>query len=321
MTRHLLTALILWLVPSLLFGQAPTIKFKEFTLKNGLHVILHKDNSTPIVAISVMYHVGSKNEEPDKTGFAHFFEHLMFEGSKHVKRGEFDRYVMGAGGTNNAFTSFDHTAYHEVLPSNFLGLGLWLESERMLHSRIDQVGVDTQREVVKEERRENVDNQPYGNILEETLQRAFTKHPYRWPIIGSLEHLNRATLEDFAEFYQTFYVPNNAVLTIAGDINLRKTKKMVKRYFKSIPRGTRPIPRPTVREPEQTAEVRDQVHDNVNLPAVIMAYKAPPLGSPDAYALDMLLSLLTGGDSSRLTKEVVNRQQKALFIGSFSLTA
>src|SRR5690554_2038113 len=171
------------------------IEFKEFTLDNGLHVIMHRDNSTPIIVTSVLYHVGSKNEQPERTGFAHFFEHLLFEGSENIARGEFFKIVESAGGANNAFTSFDQTYYYELLPSNQLELSLYLESERMLHAKIDQVGVDTQREVVKEERRQRVDNQPYGSILEETAIRAFSTHPYQWGVIGSMEHLDAANLD------------------------------------------------------------------------------------------------------------------------------
>ncbi|MCB0814144.1 MAG: insulinase family protein, partial [Flavobacteriales bacterium] len=170
-------------------AQMKPIAFTEFDLDNGLHVIVHEDRSTPIVAVSVMYHVGSKNEREDRRGFAHFFEHLLFEGSENIARGEFSKYVEGAGGVLNANTNGDRTYYYEVLPSNQLELGLWLESERMMHARVDQVGIDTQREVVKEERRQRYENQPYGSILIEVLKRAYTVHPYKWPTIGFMEDL------------------------------------------------------------------------------------------------------------------------------------
>ena len=176
MKKHI-AVLLLALSFSISQAQMNKIDFVEYELPNGLHVILHEDHSTPIVAVSVMYHVGSKNERPDRTGFAHFFEHLMFEGSENIERGEFDKYVKNAGGTLNANTSFDRTYYFEILPSNQLGLGLWLESERMLHAKVDKKGIETQREVVKEERRQRIDNQPYGSILEESFKRAFKKHP------------------------------------------------------------------------------------------------------------------------------------------------
>jgi len=300
-------------------GQNPNIKFEEFDLDNGLHVILHEDHSTPIVAISVMYHVGSKNEDPERTGFAHFFEHLLFEGSENIGRGEFAELVESAGGILNANTSFDRTFYHEVLPSNQLELGLYLESERLLHAKIDSVGIETQRKVVKEERRTNYDNQPYGSFAAEIFKRSYRIHPYRWIPIGSMEHLNAAEDQEFLEFYQTFYVPENAVLSIAGDINIEHTKKLVERYFAEIPRGGHAIPRPTVVEPPQTAEGRHIVYDNIQLPGVFQSYHIPSQGTDDYYAISMLTQLLSQGESSRLSKSIKDEQQKALVVGAYPL--
>jgi predicted Zn-dependent peptidase len=302
-------------------AQAPKIEFTEYDLDNGLHVILHRDNSTPIVAVSVLYHVGSKNEDPERTGFAHFFEHLLFEGSENIKRGEFDKYITNAGGTNNANTSNDRTYYYEILPSNQLELGLWLESERMMHAKIDPEGVETQREVVKEEKRQRMDNQPYGSILTEILKRAYTVHPYRWPTIGSLEHLNSATLEEFIDFYKTFYVPENATLSIAGDIDIKETKAAIDKYFKDIKRGGKPIPRPTVVEPPQKEEIRDVIFDNIQLPAVIETYHMPAQGTPDSYALNMLSTVLSGGQSSRMYKSLVDEQKKAYVVQAFPFSS
>ena len=284
-------------------AQMREIAYTEYDLPNGLHVILHKDNSTPIVAVSVMYHVGSKDEAKDRRGFAHFFEHLLFEGSEHIGRGEFAKHVEKAGGVLNANTNGDRTYYYEVLPSNQLELGLWLESERMLHARVDQVGVDTQREVVKEERRQRYENQPYGGILIEVLKRAYTEHPYQWPTIGFMEDLNAASEADYRKFYKTFYVPNNAALVIAGDIDIAKTKDLVKAYFGGIPKGGK-IPRTDVVEPPMAKEVRDVVYDRIQLPAVVQAYRIPAYGSADFYAVDMLNRLLSNGNSSRLNKRV-----------------
>ncbi|MBL3657684.1 insulinase family protein [Fulvivirga sp. 2943] len=227
-------------------AQENKIEFTEYDLDNGLHVILHQDHSTPIVAVTIMYHVGSKNEDSTRTGFAHFFEHLLFEGSENVARGEFDKYITNAGGNNNANTSNDRTFYYEVLPSNELKLGLWLESERLMHSKIDEVGVETQREVVKEEKRQRIDNQPYGSILAEISKRAYKVHPYRWTTIGSLDHLNAATIDEFRDFYKTFYVPENATLSVAGDLDIEQTKKWIEEYFADIPSGKKEIPRPTI---------------------------------------------------------------------------
>lgn len=295
------------------------IEFREFDLNNGLHVIMHRDNTTPIIVTSVLYHVGSKNEQPERTGFAHFFEHLLFEGTENIERGEYTKIVESAGGSLNAFTSNDQTYYYELLPSNYLELSLYLESERMLHARIDQVGVDTQREVVKEERRQRIDNQPYGSILGETLKRAYSKHPYQWAPIGSMEHLNAATLDEFVKFYDDFYVPNNATLTIAGDIDYDQAEEWVREYFSEIPKEEKEVYRPDVEEPAKTTEIRDIVYDNIQVPAVIQAYNLPPKDDPDSYAMSMLSTYLTGGNSSLLTKELVDKQQKALAISAFPL--
>lgn len=300
-------------------GQMNKVEFQKFTLDNGLKVILHKDNSTPIVAVSVMYHVGSKNEDPNRTGFAHFFEHLLFEGSENIDRGQYDKYVEKAGGTLNANTWYDRTYYFEILPSNQLALGLWLESERMLHAKVEQKGIETQREVVKEERRQRVDNQPYGSILEESLTRAYKVHPYRWPVIGSMEHLNAAKEEDYVNFYKKFYVPDNAIISIAGDIDYAEAKMLVEKYFGDIPKGKGKIMQPTVVEPEMTGIIRDTIWDNIQLPAVVQTFRIPAQGTPDFYAVSMLSTMLSRGESSRLNKALVDEQQKALFVGNFPL--
>jgi predicted Zn-dependent peptidase len=293
-------------------AQAPKIAFEKYTLPNGLKVILHKDNTAPVVAVTALYHVGSKNEDTARTGFAHFFEHLLFEGSENIKRGQFDKYVTNAGGVLNANTSQDRTFYYELLPSNQLKLGLWLESERMMHAKIEDIGVNTQREVVKEEKRQRIDNQPYGSILTEILKRAYKEHPYRWAPIGSMEHLNAARLNEFIDFYKTFYVPDNCVLSIAGDIDINETKKQVEQYFAAIPKGTKPIPRPNVTEKPLGSEVRDVIEDNIQLPAVIQAYRAPKQGSDEYYAFRMLSTILSGGPSSRMNKTIVDERQMAV---------
>ena len=304
----------------LVWAQTPKVQYVEFDLANGLHVILHEDHSTPIVAVTVMYHVGSKNESTQRTGMAHFFEHLLFEGSQHIDRGEFDSYVEGAGGALNANTTQDRTFYYELLPSNQLELGLWLESERMLHAKIEPIGIETQREVVKEEKRQRYDNQPYGMLLPKTMEAAYREHPYRWTPIGSMDHLNAASFEEFMEFYRTFYVPNNAVLSIAGDLDPAKTRKLIEKYFNDIPRGTRPIPRPEIREPRRSGEVRDTVFGKDALPMVVQAYPIPEQGSDDFYAVAVLNQLLSGGESSRLNKRVVDADQTALYCGAFNFS-
>jgi predicted Zn-dependent peptidase len=226
----------IFLSAALAFGQR-NIDFIEYDLPNGMHVILHEEHATPIVAVSVLYHVGSKNETPDRTGFAHFFEHLLFEGTVNIERGEYSKIVERNGGTLNANTSQDRTFYFELLPSNKLELGLWLESERLLHAKVDTKGIETQRSVVKEEKRQRVDNQPYGSFLTEMSKRMFQNHPYNWVPIGSMEHLDAAQEEDYVNFYKNYYVPSNATLSIAGDIDITQTKKLIDSYFTSIPKG------------------------------------------------------------------------------------
>jgi predicted Zn-dependent peptidase len=297
---------------------ANPIEFNEYDLDNGLHVILHEDHSTPIVAVTVMYHVGSKNEDPSRTGMAHFFEHLLFEGSENIGRGEFDNYVENSGGVLNANTTQDRTFYYELLPSNQLELGLWLESERMLHAKIQQIGIDTQNEVVKEEKRMRVDNQPYGNLLEKTMEACYDEHPYMWTPIGSMEHLDAANHADFMSFYETFYVPNNATLSIAGDIDIKSAKELIAMYFSDIPRGENAIPRPTVVEKRRTEERRQTVYGKDRLPLVVQAYPIPAQGTPDYYAVDMLNQVLSGGASSRLNTRIVDEKQLALYCGAFS---
>lgn len=307
---------------SLLFltaGKSQNIQFTEYELPNGLKVLLHADHSTPIVAVSVMYHVGSKNENPERTGFAHFFEHLLFEGSENVKRGEFDDHISNAGGMNNANTTYDRTYYYEVLPSNQLALGLWLESERMLHAKVENVGIETQRQVVKEERRQRIDNRPYGTLLEQSMAHAFSKHPYRWSVIGSMAHLDAAQEVDYKTFYKDFYRPDNAIISIAGDIDIEQTKRLIDVYFKDIPRGRGEIYRPKIVEPPLAGEVRDSVFDNVQLPAVAMTFRIPAQGTADFYAVDMLNTLLSQGESSRIQKTLVNEKQVALFVAAFPL--
>ncbi len=318
--KHLLLAILFWLAGSLyLHGQAVKIEFIEYKLDNGLHVILHQDNSTPIVVTNIMYHVGSKNENPERTGFAHFFEHLMFEGSKNIPRGEFSEYVERAGGSLNAYTSFDVTNYYVLLPSNQLELGLWLESERLLHARVDSVGIRTQKDVVIEEKKQVYDNQPYGSLLIETVKRAFAEHPYRWTPIGDENHIREAEDHEFREFHEMFYVPGNAVLVIAGDIDTKETKVLVDAYFGDIPKGTKEIYRPNIIEPARNAEIRDTIYDNIQLPLVIQAYNIPAKGSDDYYAVDMLGALLSRGQSSRLHRSLVDEKRVALQVMAMPL--
>lgn len=288
-------------------GQQGNIKFTEFDLPNGLHVIMHQDHTTPNVFVSLMYHVGSKDEDPERTGFAHLFEHLMFEGSEHIDRGDYFKIVQSNGGELNANTSFDRTYYYENMPSNQLELALWMEAERMLHGKVDTTGVNTQKGVVIEERKQVMENRPYGTFLDELGKRLFTVHPYRWFVIGYSEHIQNSTFDDVYDFYRTYYVPNNCVLVIAGDFEEAKAKEWVHKYFADIPRGTKPIVRPTVVEPPMKSEVRDVIYDKIQLPGVFMAYRGPAMGMKDAYVIDLICSVLSGGKSARFKTNITDK--------------
>lgn len=302
------------------FAQDRRIEFVEYDLDNGLHVILHQDNSTPIIAVSSAYHVGSKDEEVGKTGFAHFFEHVASRKSVNIPVGGFTEYVSEAGGSRNATTNFDRTYYYELLPSNQLELGLWIESERMFNMLVDSGVVETQREVVKEERRLRNDNRPYGTLVEEILKRSFKEHHYKWPVIGSIADLDQASIQDFEDFKNKYYVPNNAVLSIAGDIDIDETKRLIDLYFSEFDRGA-DIVREKIVEPEQKMEVVDTVYDNVQLPALVMAYHIPALGTDDYYAMNMLNLILSNGQSSRMNKKLVDETQLAVAAGAFDFAS
>ncbi len=344
------------------------IQYVEYDLDNGIHVILHEEHATPIAVVSVLYHVGSKNEKADRTGFAHFFEHLLFEGTENIERAEYSELVEKNGGTLNANTSHDRTFYYELLPSNQLELGIWLESERMLHAKVDNTGIETQRSVVKEEKRQRIDNQPYASFIGEMFKRMFKEHPYNWQPIGSMEHLDAAQEEDYVGFYRTYYVPANATISIAGDINIEQTKKWIDKYFKSIPKGeainlyrdietleaeafnkkygvakadfdpktkeaktaaakavfkkysNTPVDiKRTQKATEQLSGItKDVIYDNIQLPGLFMAYRFPEQTNADMYALNMMNDVLSGGASSRINKNLVERKEMAQFAFSFA---
>lgn len=299
-------------------ASAQEVKYEEYDLDNGMHVILHQDNSAPVVTTSVMYHVGAKDEHPERTGMAHFFEHLLFEGTENIARGDWFKIVASNGGSNNANTTDDRTYYYEVFPSNNLELGLWLESERLMHPIINQIGVDTQNEVVKEEKRLRVDNQPYGKFIENIKLNIFKKHPYKGTTIGKMEHLDAATLEEFQAFNKKFYVPNNAVLVVAGDIDIPSTKKMIQDYFGPIPRGE-DIVRNFPKEDPISETIYAKAYDsNIQIPAIMAAYRTPAMTERDAYVLDMLSSYLSDGKTSKLYKKLVDDEKKALQVGAFN---
>lgn len=297
---------------------AQRIEFEEYDLPNGLHVILHQDPSTPIVNIAVSYRVGSKDDAAERTGFAHFFEHLLFEGSENIKRGEYSAYVEENGGILNANTSLDRTFYYETLPSNQLALGLWLESERMLHAKIDEVGVETQREVVKEEKRQRMGS-PYGKIFDAVLSNLYEEHPYKNGILGSMDHLNAASIDEFRNFYKKFYVPNNAVLVVAGDFEVAETKKLIDTYFGTIPKGAS-IEEVNHREARITKQKEATVYDdNISLPAVVLSYRTPDMTTKEAYIVDMISSILSSGKSSRFYRNIVEKERAALQASGFQI--
>lgn len=299
--------------------QGQEVVYEEYDLENGLHVILHQDNAAPIVITSVMYHVGGKDRTDGRTGFAHFFEHLLFEGTENIGKGKWFQIVSSHGGQVNANTTQDRTYYYEIFPSNNLELGLWMESERMLHPVIDQLAVDTQNEVVKEERRLSYDNAPYGKLLFKVSEDLFKVHPYKDPNIGYMQDLDAASLDEFLQYNDKYYGPNNAVLVVAGDIDSAGAKKMIADYFATIPAG-KAVNRNFPSEVPITATIRDTVHDpNIQVPAAVFAYRTPGSQQRDAYVLDMVSSYLSDGKSSKLYRKLVDEQKQALQVGATNL--
>ncbi len=300
---------------------AQEVEFTEYDLDNGLHVILHQENKAPIITVGVMYHVGAKDEEKGRTGFAHFFEHLLFEGTKNIERGKWFDIVSSNGGRNNANTTQDRTYYYETFPSNNLELALWMESERMLHPVINKIGVDTQNEVVKEEKRQRIDNAPYGKIIYRTgiNQHIFKKHPYGQSVIGSMEDLDAAKLDEFVAFNKKFYNPNNATLVVAGDIKIEEAKKMIASYFGEIKNNGEKISRTVIKEDPIATEIKVTEYDaNIQVPAKVLVYRTPKQTNKDAYVLDYISTILTGGNSSRMYKSMVEDKKMALQVIAFS---
>lgn len=298
--------------------NAQKVEFEEYKLDNGMHVILHQDKSAPVIITSVMYGVGGKDGDRKRTGFAHFFEHLLFEGTANIKKGEWFKIVSSNGGRNNANTSQDRTYYYEIFPSNKLELGLWMESERLLHPIIKQEGVDTQNEVVKEEKRQRT--RPYSNILDEISKNLFKVHPYKDPNVGYMKDLDAATLEEFLAFNKKYYVPNNATLVVAGDIDFANTKKMIQDYFGPIPRGA-DVVRNFPTEIPITEEFRATAYDeNIQIPAVIAAYRTPSFKTRDSKILDMISSYLSVGKSSVLYKKMVDTNKQALAVQAVNIS-
>ena len=301
--------------------MAQSLIFEEYDLPNGLHVILHPNNAAPVVTIGVMYHVGAKDEDPTRTGFAHFFEHLLFEGSQNIARGKWFDIVSANGGHNNAFTTQDKTYYYEVFPSNNLQLGLWMEAERMLHPVINEIGVSTQNSVVKEEKNQRIDNAPYGRIMYRSAINPylFKKHPYSSTVIGEVEHLDAASLEEFIAFKKKFYNPNNAVLVVAGDFDTPTTKEWIEQYFATIPNTGNVIQRNKIEEATITKTIDVTEYDpNIQIPLKLYAYRTPAMTDKDSYTIDLLSNILTDGKSARLYKKMIDEHQTALQVLAFS---
>lgn len=301
--------------------MAQNINFEQYDLPNGLHVILHQDNSAPVIATGIMYHVGSKDDVTGKTGFAHFFEHLLFEGTQNIPRGKWFDMVSSHGGRNNAFTTPDKTYYYQIFPSNHLQLSLWLESERLLHPVINAIGVDTQKEVVKEEKRQRIDNAPYGKIIYRMgiNPYLFEQHPYKQSVIGDMQDLDSAVLEDFITYRNKYYNPNNAVLVIAGDFDIYQAKNWIELYFGPIEnKAPKPIRNFAKEMPICQTIKATQYDSNIRIPAKIYAYRTPKINDNEAIVFDFISNILTDGKSSRMYKKMVEDNKEALQVLAFN---
>jgi zinc protease len=307
--------------PVLAAVRPPKLQYQMTTLANGLRVILSEDHSTPIVHLSVVYHVGSKNERAGRTGFAHLFEHMMFKGSKNVEPESHTSIVASVGGRSNAYTTEDETVFWQTLPAQYLPLAIWLEADRMATLRIDEAAFRREREVVKEERRMRVENQPYGRLNEIIYDHAFTQHPYKHPTIGSMADLEAASIQDVRDFHNTYYVPENAVVTVVGDFDAEQALQIVTQYFGRVPKAARPVPRDIPKEPVQLRERRVTVEEAWPLPAVVVAYHVIYDGHPDSYPLHITSKILSDGASARIPKELVYNKRLALTaFGSGNIT-
>jgi zinc protease len=291
--------------------RPPRLQYQTSVLPNGLRVILSEDHSTPIVHVSVWYHVGSKNERPGRTGFAHLFEHMMFKGSKNIEPEAHTSIIASIGGQSNAYTTEDTTVFWQTLPQHYLPLALWMEADRMATLRVDEAAFRREREVVKEERRMRIENQPYGRLTEIIYDHAFTVHPYRHPTIGSMADLEAASVADVREFHDTYYVPENATLTVVGDFDPALTLQLITKYFGRVPKAVKPVPRDIPREPPQTKERRVTLDEAWPLTAVVVAYHIIYDGHPDSYPLHIVGKVLSDGQSARVTKALVYDKQIA----------
>jgi zinc protease len=301
--------------------RPPKLQYQSAVLANGLRVILSEDHSTPIVHLAVWYHVGSKNERPGRTGFAHLFEHMMFKGSKNVEPESHTSIIASVGGRSNAYTTEDETVFWQTLPAQYLPLAVWLEADRMATLRVDDEAFRREREVVKEERRMRVENQPYGRLSEIIYDHAFTTHPYKHPTIGSMKDLESASIADVRDFHNTYYVPENATIAIVGDFDNAQAMQIVNQYFGRVPKATRAVPRDIPKEPPQTKERRAVVEESWPLPAVVVAYHVTYDGHPDAYPLHITAKIMSDGQSARIPLELMYKRRIALTaFGSGNIT-
>ena len=298
--------------PSTAASRPPKLQYQISTLPNGLTVVLSEDHSTPIIHLQLVYHVGSKNEKPGRTGFAHLFEHLMFKGSKNVQPEAHTSMLASVGGQSNAYTTEDETVFWETVPSQYLPLILWLEADRMATLRIDKDTFQNERDVVKEERRMSVDNQPYGRLNEIIYDQAFSVHPYKHATIGSMVDLEAASVDDVRDFYDTFYVPANATLVLVGDFDSTQALQLVSQYVGRVPKSDRPVPRDIPQEPPQTKEKRATLTQPWPLPAVVVAYHVTRDGNPDSYPLHIAAKVLSDGQTSRIYQKLVYEKQMAV---------
>jgi zinc protease len=285
--------------------RPPRLDYTMTTLSNGLNVVFLEDHSTPIVHLQMWYHVGSKNERPGRTGFAHLFEHLMFKGSKNVEAEGHPSYISSVGGQSNAYTTEDATVFWETVPAQYLPLVLWLEGDRLASLKIEEKTFRTEREVVKEERRMRVENQPYGRLQEIISDQAFTVHPYKHPVIGSMNDLQAASIDDVRDFFGTYYVPNNATAVLVGDFDTKEALWLVSQYLGRVPKSERPVPRDMPNEPPQTKERRVRLEENWPLPVVVVAHHITYDGNPDSYPLHIASKILSDGQSSRIYRKLV----------------
>jgi len=292
--------------------RPPKLQYEITTLPNGLTVVFEEDHSTPIVHLQLWYHVGSKNEKAGRTGFAHLFEHMMFKGSKNVEPEAHTSLISSVGGQSNAYTEDDATVFWETVPAQYLPLILWLEADRMATLRIDKDTFTTEREVVKEERRMRIDNQPYGRLQEIIYDQAFSTHPYKHPTIGSMKDLEAASIEDVRDFYHTYYVPSNATIALVGDFDTAQAIDLVTKYLGRVPKAEHPVPRDIPKEPAQTQEKRVTLQEPWPLPAVVVAYHITYDGNPDSYPLHIAAKVLSDGESSRIYKKLVYDKQMAV---------